>query len=1059
MGSASTGASSSERETVDCAGVRLTRTRPLGDRSAPHEDPRRIDRYTVQRRLGVGGMSVVYEALDERIGRRVAIKLMQVSDAESDRERLRREAQALARLSHPNVVEVFEIGEHDGKPYAAMALVEGEPLDRWLRSRVRAPAELVEAFLQAGEGLAAAHAHGLVHRDFKPGNVLMGLDGRVRVVDFGLVRESGVPEPSSSAAHVPSPAEISARTPVGAWTESLTRTGAMVGTPAYMSPEQLAGLAAGPASDQFSFCVALYEALFGRHPFVVDGNWRQLPYNVLEGRLQRPPKERRVPKALGKVVVRGLALRPEARWPGMEALLQALRRALDRRGPRLPTMLVGVGLLAVGIGGLHGSMQSREEHHCKRGAFLMQRSWRPAVRDDLREAWIATGLPGAADTWARVDARVQVHVEDWWNIHHAACSGPAPASSSATCLLRWAERLHTHLEVMEHPNESLLHNAVEMVSELPPLDRCSAALDDPPDAPASEAPPWQGELDRVDALMSAGQLEQAAPLLQKLVARAGSERSARLTAEANLRLGRVLMLRGEIEDAAAAYEEAYLGAKPLGLDRLAARSALGLLQLFGEIRHRPEEAARWANHARAETERVDDPALTSVYLNYWGRALRADQRLEEALVQHQRALALQRSLPSPEPSELALSHFQIGSVLGLLDRVDEARPHLDEALRILQEAYGPRHPRVASTMTNIGVFLTFEGRSEEALAQLRLAREIGLEAYPGNPWPGAFALRTSAMLHLSEGRPQQALEQLRIYRDAYRQTHLPEDTNAAFMEFVSCEIARFEGDLERALGHCRRALEEEGLGTPDLEESTVHQTIGTILAKQGKLEEAFESERAAYQAILRKRQQKPTSDATQDVRWRWLELDANHGLGRALAMVGRYEEALAVLAQANADHADGMGFAGWRKQGVELDLGTTLLALGRHEEARPILRDMVTATEARTGPGGLDLQRGLVALARAELAAGELAAARELAERALGLLEARAEPVPEVEAAARFVLARSLLASPSERSQALALARRAEQGFAEQGPVALRELDEVRAWLAEHGGRGPRRPS
>jgi serine/threonine protein kinase/tetratricopeptide (TPR) repeat protein len=1059
MVSASTGVSSSERETVDYAGVRLTRTRPLGPRTIPSDDPKRIDRYTVQRRLGVGGMSVVYEALDERIGRRVAIKLMQVGDVDSDRERLRREAQALARVSHPNVVEVFEIGEHDGKPYVAMALVEGEPLDRWLRSQVRAPTEIVEAFVQAGEGLAAAHAHGLVHRDFKPGNVLMGVDGRVRVVDFGLVRESGAVEPSSSA-QAPSPAEISARTPVGAWTESLTRTGAMVGTPAYMSPEQLAGLAAGPASDQFSFCVALYEALYDQHPFVIDCNWQQLPYNVLEGRLHRPPKERRVPAVLGKAIMRGLALRPEARWPGMDALLHALRRALDRRGPGWPTLLVGVGLLVVGIGGLYRSSQSREEHHCRRAALVMQRTWSPGTRDDLRDAWLATGLPGAADTWTRVDARLQVEVEDWWGLHRSACSGTVPASSSATCLLRWADELHAHLEVMEEPSESVLHNAVQMVGELPALERCSDALDDPPDAPASEPPPWEGALHRVDALVSAGKLDEATPLLEQLVAQAGSDRGARLTAEANLRIGKVLTLRGEIDGAAAAYEEAYLGAKPLGLDRLAAKSALGLLQLFGEIRHRPEEAARWANHARAETERVDDPALTSAYLNYWGRALRADQKLEEALVQHQRALELQRSLPSSEPSELALSHFQIGSVLGLLDRVDEARPHLEESLRILEEAYGPRHPRVATTLTNLGIFLSFEGRYDQALAKLELARQIGLEAYPGNPWPAAFPLRTSAMIHMVEGRTKLATEQLRTFQEAYIQTHTPEDTNSALLEFVSCQIATHEGDHERALEHCRRALQhEEGLGTLEVDAPNVHQTIGAILAKQGKLEEAFESERAAYQASLRSQQKKAAGDAAHAMRRRWYQIDANQGLGRALAMVGRYEEALALLEQARSGYDDGFaGSAAWRRQGIELDMGTTLLALGRHEEARVVLRAMVTATEARAGAGALDLQRGLVALARAELAAGNVDAARELAERALELLTARVEPVPDAEAGARFVLARCLYASPSERSRALALARRAEEAWAAKGPMVQRDLDEVRRWLAEHG-RAPRRPT
>jgi serine/threonine protein kinase/tetratricopeptide (TPR) repeat protein len=1053
MGVASTGLRAAERETVDCVGGRLTRTRSLGNRSAPGDDPRTIDRYTVQRRLGVGGMSVVYEALDERIGRRVALKLMLVSDGGSDRERLRREAQALARVSHPNVVEVFEIGEHEGKAYVAMALVEGEPLDRWLRSKTRSPVEIVEAFAQAGEGLAAAHGQGLVHRDFKPGNVLMGNDGRVRVVDFGLVRESGAVE-SSSASALPSPAEISGGTPPSVWTESLTRTGAMVGTPAYMSPEQLGGLAAGPASDQFSFCVALYEAIYRQHPFVVDGHWQQLPYNVLEGRIVRPPKERRVPAALGKVLMRGLLLRPEARWPSMLALLHALRRALDRRGPRLPSALVGAGLLLLGAGMMHRTSPS-EVSACEEGAATMRKLWSPDVRDDLREAWVGTGQPGAADTWARVDERLQADVADWWGIHEAACAGSSQAPSSATCLLRWAEGLRTHLRVMERPNESLLYNAVQLVGELPPLTACTAALDAPPGEPVLDAPPWKEELDHVDVLLRSGQPEEAAPLVEDLLARAASEGSARLTAEANLRVGWIFMQRGEVEPAAEALQEAYFGAKPLGDDRLAAESALALLQVFGELRHRPAEAARWGGHARAETERLGDTLLTSRYLNAWGRSLRAEHKLDEALEQHQRALELQRSLPTATANDLGLSHFQVGSVLGLLGRGDEARPHLEEALRIHEEQLGSQHPRVVATLTNIGIFMSYEGRDAEGLAKLQLAHETGL-SNPSNPWPAAFPLHAIGQIHLREGRPRAAAEALRSYLDAYLATHEADDVNSASVELLSCEIAMQEEQYEIALDHCRRALEVEGLGTLDASAVGVYQVMATIYARQGKPEESLASQRMAY----REGRDKADEETEPKVR-RWIEMSAEQGLGRALMLAGHYDDALTALERARASIVEIRGPHDWRQQGVELDIGTVLLLLGRYQEALTGLQAVIVPMEERTGPDALQLQSALVALARAELGTGHVALALEHGERALALLEARSEPVVEVEARACFVLARALVASHGDPARAIALARRAEEGFAGEGLLAQRELAEVRAWLAEHGGRsvarGPRR--
>jgi len=1017
----------------------------------PSDDPETIGRYTVQRRLGVGGMSVVYEALDERIGRRVALKLMLVSDGGSDRERLRREAQALARVSHPNVVEVFEIGEHEGKAYVAMALVEGEPLDRWLRTQPRSPGEIVAAFVQAGEGLAAAHAHGLVHRDFKPGNVLMGHDGRVRVVDFGLVRESGIAEPSSSLP-LPTPAEISGATlPANAWAESLTRTGAMLGTPAYMSPEQLGGLAAGPASDQFSFCVALYEALYGRHPFVFDGNWQQLPYNVLEGRVQRPPHDRRVSAALGKVVMRGLLLRPEARWPGMEALLQTLRRVLDHRGPRLPSVVIGLGLLVVGAGLLQRFEHLPAVAVCEHGAATMQRAWNTEVRSELRDTWLATALPGAADTWTRVDTRLQVRVDEWWDIHHAACGGSTRAANSAACLQRWADGLRTHLQVLGRPNESVLNNAVEMVSALPSLDDCSEALEASPNEPVLEVPPWQEELREVDALCASGQHDEAMPLVEDLLMRASMEGSALLAAEANLRLGWILMSRSQVDPAAAAYEEAYFGAKPLGNDRLAAESALAMLQLFGELRHRPPEAVRWGAHARAETERLGDPLFTSRYLNAWGRALRSEQRLDEALEQHQRALELQRELPTALSRDVALSHFQIGTVLGLLERGDEAREHLEQAHRIHEQDLGPYHPRMVATLTNIGIFLLLEGREAEGLAKLEQAYEVAQVAHPSNPWPGAFALRFIAGIHEREGRPLAAADALRGYLDGYQATREGDELNQATVELVSCEIEMYERRYESALAHCRKALASEDLGAEDIGEASVRQVMATIYAHQGKPEESLASQRLAYEHSLAKSEQKV------DVKMlRWYDIAAEHSFGRALAVGGQHEAALVTFERASKGFADLGGSVSWRRQGVELDAASSLMALGRHEEARARLVAEIESMEARTGPGALELQQALVTLAKAEIEVGDVVHARKHVERALALLEARAEPVPNIEATARFVLARCLVASHGDRSRALALARHAEDALAAEGPTNQHELDQVRTWLAEHGGRGAR---
>jgi TolB-like protein len=290
-----------------------------------------IGRYRIVRELGIGGMGVVFEAADPELDRRVAIKVMrqQRGSQGSLSDRLRREAQALARLSHPNVVTVFDVGLHDNDLYIVMQLVDGTTLDRHLGA-VRLPIrEIVELFVRAGHGLAAAHAAGIIHRDFKPTNVLVGGDGSVRVSDFGLARETVRPTPR--------PRELDL-----ALAHTLTASG-LVGTPAYMAPEQFAGSQVSVATDQFAFCVALWEALYGERPFSGD-TITALAEAVVAGRRREPPAEHAIPQRLHAALVRGLATKPEDRFGSMIELEHALTRRRERR-----EWMVVVGALAAAV--------------------------------------------------------------------------------------------------------------------------------------------------------------------------------------------------------------------------------------------------------------------------------------------------------------------------------------------------------------------------------------------------------------------------------------------------------------------------------------------------------------------------------------------------------------------------------------------------------------------------------------------------------------------------------------------------------------------------------------
>jgi len=275
-----------------------------------------LGRYIVLSRLGAGGMGVVYAAYDPDLDRKVAVKVLR-PDAAVDEARLLREGRAMARVQHPNVIVVYDVGTFADGVFVAMELVDGTTLDGWLEARHPDWRAIVDVFVKAGSGLAAAHAVGMVHRDFKPANVLIGSDGRVRVVDFGLARSTGDEPP------VPVEAEFSPeRTP--SQLGEVTRTGALVGTPSYMSLEQLHGAPIDARSDQFSFSVALYRALFGERPFAGDST-AALAAEIASGRVRPPPKSTRVPGWLHKVVLRGLSARSEDRWPTMDAMLAALQ--------------------------------------------------------------------------------------------------------------------------------------------------------------------------------------------------------------------------------------------------------------------------------------------------------------------------------------------------------------------------------------------------------------------------------------------------------------------------------------------------------------------------------------------------------------------------------------------------------------------------------------------------------------------------------------------------------------------------------------------------------------
>ncbi|HTM23419.1 MAG TPA: serine/threonine-protein kinase, partial [Kofleriaceae bacterium] len=316
-----------------------------GSAAAVRRAEGRLGRYQIVERVGAGGMGEVFAAHDPELDRRVAIKVLHGAGTADGRERLRREAQAMARLAHPNVIVVHDVGLADDRVFVAMELIDGETLRAWRKRETRTWREVVERMVAAGRGLAAAHRAGVIHRDFKPDNVLLGRDGRVVVTDFGLARVGEVDgEP------------IGQGQGQGQGHDPITVTGTIAGTPAYMAAEQHLGKVVGAAADQFSFCASLYELLWGERPFAAPEGEGVEPavavgMEIIAGRVREPPAGG-VPGWLRRAVIKGLAVDPDARHASMDALLALLQRGLGRRRRALVVGAVVVGASALVVGAI-----------------------------------------------------------------------------------------------------------------------------------------------------------------------------------------------------------------------------------------------------------------------------------------------------------------------------------------------------------------------------------------------------------------------------------------------------------------------------------------------------------------------------------------------------------------------------------------------------------------------------------------------------------------------------------------------------------------------------------
>jgi tetratricopeptide (TPR) repeat protein len=752
------------------AGTPLTRGDPIG-------------RYVVLGVLGRGGMGDVYAAYDPELNRKVAVKVLRARVAATghrpdSRARRLREAQAIAKLSHPNVVLIFDVGAFGDTVFLAMEFIEGATVEQWRTAAPRRWREILRVFLAAGHGLGAAHAAGLIHHGFKPDNVMVGRDGQVRVMDFGVARQAGHTTSDAEAMEPAQPPFADAPSPVD---PEATRSGPTPGTPAYIAPERRTPQAASTSiaeasADQFSYCVALYETLYGRRPPALEARPGAGPRRVPD-----PPADRVVPPWIRKILARGLSPTPEDRYPSMNELLAALekdpavarRRALTRAATGLAVLAVAVLALTAGrrLGGARAAVC---EGAGARVADVWEAGGLPSPRKDaIRAAFAATGKSYAQHAFDSARGALDRYVADWMTIYRDACQATAVRHQQTaevldlrmSCLNSHLDEVRALTDLFLRADGQVVDKATSAAQALTPLERCSdlailRAVIKPPDDPAVRARVnriRQG-LAVVKAMQSAGLSKDALARANVLVAEARAIGYQPLLAEALTRVGWLSM--GMPMEADAIFSEAAFTAAASGDHELFAEAAIAQALTVGFLEGQPDRARTWIGLADSTLNRIGGHDVLRAWLiNNQGAVVYSQGHYAEALEFFRRSTALKEKLLGPEAPDVATSLGNMGEPLAKLGRFDEALAVNQRALQIL-ESNGNDQESLANYLGSRADYLNAAGRFAAATPFALRAVEIGERQLGPNNAYLAYSLQAVGVSYLGQDRAHDAIDPL-----------------------------------------------------------------------------------------------------------------------------------------------------------------------------------------------------------------------------------------------------------------------------------------------------------
>jgi len=803
----------------------------------------RVGRYRISKLLGAGAMGEVHLATDDDLGRSVAIKFVHSRHGDSRwAQRLRLEAQALARLAHPNVVHVYEVGEHEGRVYLAMEYIDGGSLRDWLRAKPGpAWAEVLAAYLEAARGLSAAHSAGIVHRDFKPDNILRGRDGRVAVSDFGLAELEEVPDLHGDSGSMP--------------------PGEFAGTPAYMPLEQFHGHADG-RSDQFSLGVSLYEGLWGRRPF--DGISLA---RVLRGEASwvpaPPPEASEVPRWIWPLLRRVLSFDPEDRFASVDELIAALEGGLRirrRRGRLLRSGLAALafGALSGGTAWWGGSSLGASPPPCSIDESVLAGTWGEPQRIALREAFAETGLGYAEASASVVEEHLGAWARAWTDQRRQACeatkleevSSEAELELRIGCLDRQRQSLDALVGTFVVADADVIVRASALVAELPDLRACAdlralSAASALPRGRETEVLAGYQLLERAKAMTAARRLGAANGLLAELAAALPTLDHPPLAIEYRAARASASFEGGSLSLGLEGMREAVLEAAGSELDELEANLRVELAHLAAGRWSKPEIERFIVEEAAASLARSGRPGDPREAL-----VIRAQAALAREAGEHRAALALLRTLlvhssgPPPRPHWRATVHTEIANELAVLGEYEEAEQEYRAALAMLREQLSDAHPRVARIEFDLALLALDRGQLDRASKLLASARSIYVDTFGNNSLKVARVDLAAASVAIQEGEFDRGLE-LSMHAEVALERDLgPEHAEVGDAAEAVGILRYYQGDFAGSIMAYRRALaiRERALGPK-------HESLALLRSNLGESLLALDPESNAPEAL------------------------------------------------------------------------------------------------------------------------------------------------------------------------------------------------------------------